>query len=132
MDDGKLVHRALVVLSDGDDTESLRTLADVIAVAQRSEIQIYALTLRSQRGADRGERVLQRLTDATGGRFYVAQSSKDLGGAFAQIEQDLRTQYYVSFLPQTSSPGFHSLHVDVQAPRKVEVHARQGYYALAQ
>ncbi len=129
-DQDKLVHRAIVVLSDGDDTDSFRSLADVIAIAQRSEIQIYALTLHPQRAPNRGDQILQRLTDATGGRFYIAQSSHDLDGAFAQIEQDLRAQYYVSFPPQPR-PGFHALRVEVQTPQKLEIHARQGYYALA-
>ncbi len=131
-DDSSRVHRAVVVLSDGDDTESFRDLKDVIAIALRGEIQIYALTLHGKKQAPRSDAVLQRLADETGGRFYVAQSSKDLEGAFAEIEQDLRTQYYVSFPPQQVTPGFHSLQVDVRAPQKLQVHARQGYYALAQ
>ncbi len=130
--DRAVIHRALVVLSDGDDTHSLRSLRDVIAIAQRSEIQIYGLTIRSSKVADRGDMVLQRLADATGGRVYVAQSSSDLDGAFTQIEQDLRTQYFVSFPPQQPTPGFHSLRVEVRAPQKLQIHARQGYYAVVQ
>jgi VWFA-related protein len=130
--DTKLVHRAIVVLTDGDDTQSFRTLVNAIAAAQRSEIQVYALTIHARRVVDRGDRVLQRLADATGGRFYVASSSRDLGAAFAQIERDLRTQYYVSFPPQQSTPGFHALRIVVRPSQKLEVHARQGYYALAQ
>jgi Ca-activated chloride channel homolog len=126
--EGKLVHRALVVLSDGDDTDSLRGLRDAIAIAQRSEVQIYALTIRSGKAADRGDLVLERLTDGTGGRLYVAPSSKDLDTAFGQIERDLRTQYYVSFPPQQPKAGFHSLRVEIRAPQKLQVHARQGYY----
>jgi VWFA-related protein len=126
-DNAKLDHRAIVVLSDGDDTESLRGLADVVAIAQRNEIQIYSLTIHAQPAVNRGDQILQRLADATGGRFYIAQSSKDLSGAFDQIEQDLRAQYYVSFAPQ-AGPGFHSLRVEVQTPQKLEIHARQGYY----
>ena len=133
---GKLVQRALVVLSDGDDTDSLRSLQDVIALALRSEVQIYSLTIRSGKAADAGDGVLERLAKESGGRVYFARSSKDLDGAFAQIEQDLRTQYYVSFPAQQATPGFHSLRVEVRAPQnapqKLEVHARQGYYALTQ
>ncbi len=129
---GKTARRALVVLSDGDDTQSLRRLRDVAAAAQRSEVQIYALTIRASKSVDHGDLVLQRLSDATGGRVYVARSSKDLDGAFAQIEQDLRTQYQLSFPPQQLTPGFHSLRVEVRAPQKLEVHARQGYYAAPQ
>jgi Ca-activated chloride channel homolog len=124
------LHRAVILLTDGDDTDSLHSLADVIAAAQRSEIQIYPLTIHSPRIADRGDRVLQRLADSTGGRLYVAATAADLGTAFTQIEQDLRTQYYVSFPPQQSTPGFHSLRVEVRSGGKLEVRARQGYYAL--
>lgn len=130
--DGKSLHRAILLLTDGDDTDSFHTLPDVIAAAQRSEIQIYPLTIHSPRTADRGERVLQRLADSTGGRLYVAATAKDLGTAFTQIEQDLRTQYYVSFPPQQATPGFHSLRVEVRSAGKLEVRARQGYYALQQ
>ena len=122
------VHRAIVVLSDGDDTDSLRNLAEVVAAAQRSEIQIYGLTISAKKSReDRGDMILQRLTAATGGRVYIAASSKDLDSAFSQIEQDLRTQYYVSFPPQ-STQGFHALRVEVPGLRNLEVHARQGYY----
>jgi VWFA-related protein len=128
-DDKQLVHRALVVLSDGDDTDSLRNLSDVVSEAQRREIQIYALTIRGKKSprAGRGDGVLQRMAEATGGRLYIARTSKDLDGAFAQIEQELRAQYYVSFPPQPGG-GYHSLRVEVRNPQSAEVHARQGYY----
>lgn len=128
--DGKSRHRAIILLTDGDDTDSLHTLPDVIAAAQRSEIQIYPLTIHSPRTAEKGDRILRRLADSTGGRLYVAATAEDLGTAFAQIEQDLRTQYYVSFPPQQATPGFHSLRVEVRSGEKLEVRARQGYYAL--
>jgi len=129
-DGGGQAHRAIVVLSDGDDTASFRSLSDVIAIAQRSEIQIYALTIHALQVADRGDRILQRLADATGGRLYIAPSSQELDAAFTQIEQDLRTQYYVSFPPQQSTPGYHALRVEVRGPRQFQVHARRGYYAM--
>jgi len=121
------VHRALIVLSDGEDTQSFHDPRDVMAVALRDEIQIYALTLHNKQVTGRGDFVLQQLADSTGGRYYVAQSSKELPAVFTQIEQDLRTQYYVSFPPQ-GRPGFHSLQVQVRAGQRLQVHARQGYY----
>jgi Ca-activated chloride channel family protein len=126
------VHRALIVLSDGDDTLSFRDLRDVVSIAQRGEIQVYTISLHNQRPATRSDLVLQRLADESGGRSYVVPSSKELDGVFGALEEELRTQYYVSFSPQQDSPGFHSLQVEVRAPQKVVVHARQGYYAVAQ
>lgn len=131
-DDGKGLRRAVIVLTDGNDNDSLHTLRDVIAAAQRSETQIYALTIHWKKAVTRGDRVLRLLTDSTGGRFYVANSGKDLNAVFVEIEQDLRTQYYLSFSPQHATPGFHALRVEVRSPRKLEIHARQGYYALQQ
>jgi Ca-activated chloride channel family protein len=125
------VHRVLIVLSDGDDTQSFHELGDVIAAAQRNGIQIYALTLHPKRVHPRGDQVLQRLAEESGGRWFVAQSSKELDTTFATIEQELRTQYYVSFSPPQSTPGFHDLRIEVRAPQKVKVQARRGYYAFA-
>jgi len=130
-DDGVLVHRALVVLTDGDDTHSLRTLSEVIATAQRREIQIYALTVHKRGLRPHGDIILQQLADETGGGLFVAQSAKELQSTFAAIEQQMRTQYYVSFPPQPA-PGFHALQVEVRSPQNAQVHARRGYYAMAQ
>ncbi len=128
-DDGTLVHRAIVVITDGNDTHSLHTLPDVIAAAQRSEIQIYALTVHKKGLRLQGDAILQRLADETGGGLFVAQSAKELQGTFAEIEQVMRTQYYVSFPPRQSTPGFHALRVEVRSPQNAQVHARRGYYA---
>jgi VWFA-related protein len=131
-DERAAAHRAIILLSDGDDTDSFRGLTDVIAAAERNEVQIYALTLRSRKATDVGDGVLQRLADASGGRQYIVRSRKELDAAFAQIEQDLRTQYYVSFPPQQLTPGFHALRIEVRPQQKLQVHARQGYYAMAE
>jgi VWFA-related protein len=131
--DGRMLHRAIIVLTDGEDTDSLHTLPDVITAAQKSEVEIYPLTIHPKGVMGRGDRLLQRLAESTGGRLYVAPSARDMGPVFAQIEQDLRTQYFLSFSPPNQlTPGFHSLRVEVRAPGKLEVRARQGYYALQQ
>jgi len=72
------------------------------------------------------------LAEESGGRWFVAQSSKELDATFIAIEQELRTQYYVSFPPPQGTPGFHNLRIEVRAPQKVKVQARRGYYAFAQ
>jgi VWFA-related protein len=129
--EAELSHRAIVLLSDGEDTLSLHTLDDAIAVAQRSETQIYGLALHPRNKVAHGDSVMQRLADETGGRFFVASSSKDLQRVFADIEQEMRSQYFVAFRPQQAKPGFHALHVELRAPQKFKIHARQGYYAAA-
>ncbi len=126
------VHRVMIVISDGEDTGSRHVLNDVIAAAQRSEIQIYTLNLHLRKRNYTGDGVLQKLADETGGRFFIANTAREADTIFSQLEQELRTQYYVSFRPQGELPGYHALQVEVQAPKKMMVRARTGYYALNQ
>jgi len=72
--------------------------------------------------------VLRRLADETGGQFYVATSDKQLSTIFTEMEQQMRTQYNVSFQPQKETPGYHSLRLELTGPQKMRVRARQGYY----
>ncbi len=126
------VHRVMVVISDGEDTGSRHGLNDVIAAAQRSEIQIYTLNIHLQKRAYRGDGILQKLAEETGGRFFVANNAREADVIFGTLEQELRTQYYVSFRPADELPGYHALQVEVQNSRKMMVHARHGYYAVNQ
>jgi VWFA-related protein len=126
------VHRVMIVISDGEDTGSRHILNDVIAAAQRSEIQIYTVNLHLRKRTYPGDGVLQKLADETGGRFFIANNAREADAIFSELEQELRTQYYVSFRPQDELPGYHALQVEVQNPKKLMVHARHGYYAMNQ
>jgi VWFA-related protein len=125
---GASTRRAIVLLSDGDDTDSLRSLSDAIGIALRNEVQIYALAIRPGNKPYRGDPIMQRIAEATGARMYVARSSRELDTAFAQIEQDLRTQYRLSFSPQQPTAGYHAIRLELRDPANAEVHARQGYF----
>jgi len=129
--DSDPVHRVMIVISDGEDTGSRHVLDDVIAVAQRSEIQIYALNVHLKKRSYPGDPVLQKLADETGGHFFVANSAHEADMIFSALEEEMRTQYYVSFRPQSELPGYHALQVEMHNPRLM-VHARRGYYAVNQ
>lgn len=122
------VQRILLLFSDGQDTGSFHGMADAIAQAQRSEVQIYALSFHPGRKNAPGDTTLRRLADETGGQLYIASSEKDLSAIFAAMERQMRTQYYVSFPPQRATPGFHDLHIETTHNRNLRIHARQGYY----
>ena len=124
--------RVIVLFSDGDDTGSLHGIRDVITLAQRHEIQIFALAIHPKRKSTLGDEVLQQLADETGGRFYVATCDKEFPAVFTQMEQQMRTQYAISFQPQQETPGFHSLRLELTNPQKMRVHSRQGYYVVSQ
>jgi Ca-activated chloride channel homolog len=120
--------RVIVLFSDGDDTGSLHGMADVIALAHRRETQIFALSVHQKRRSAPGDGVLQKIADETGGRLYVANSDKELSAIFADMEQQMRTQYSVSFLPQQETRGFHALRLELAGPAKLRIRSRQGYY----
>jgi len=127
-----LVHRVIVLISDGEDTGSRHGLADVIAAAQRNEIQIYTINVHLKKRAYPGDAILLRLADETGGTFFVANTVHEAESIFSQLQEEMRTQYYVSFRPLQEAPGYHDLQVEVRAPQKLLVHARHGYYAFSQ
>jgi VWFA-related protein len=125
---GMQTQRIIVLFSDGEDTASLHTMGEAIAVAQRGEIQIYALSIHPGRRFTPGDANLRQLADETGGQLYVASNEKDLAAMFAAMERQLRMQYYVSFPPGQQTPGFHDLRIETTNDRNLRVHARQGYY----
>jgi VWFA-related protein len=124
----ELAQRVVVLFSDGEDTGSLHSMTDVITLAQRNEIQIYAVSVHARRKFSPGDAVLQRLAGETGGQFFVAGADKDFPAIFAEMEQQMRTQYYVSFRPEHETPGFHALRLEMTGSQKLHVRARQGYY----
>jgi len=120
--------RIILLLSDGDDTASLHTMAEAIAVAERREIQIYAVSIHPGRKFATGDAILRRMAEETGGQAYVASKEKDFPVILTDMERQMRTQYYVSFPPERQTPGFHDLRVEATSNRNLHVHARQGYY----
>ena len=120
--------RILLLISDGEDTGSLRALADAISAAQRSEIQIYAVSVHPARQAPRGDKVLRQLADSTGGQMYVVWTEKDFPALISSMEQQLRTQYFVSFQPVDQTPGFHTVQIHLAGGGKLQVRSRRGYF----
>ena len=127
-EDGDIAQRILILITDGDDNGSLHSLGDAISAAQRREIQIFALSVHSPRFVADGDRILRRIADDTGGQFYVASSEKDFPAIFAAMEQQMRTQYAVSFQPGEQTPGFHVVKIEMAGQQALRVHARQGYF----
>jgi VWFA-related protein len=87
------------------------------------------VTVHARHGYYPGDGVLAALADATGGRAFVLPNLKRLDAVFSEIQDELRSEYLVSFHPaERSRCGFHSLSVRTQDPR-LHVRARQGYFA---
>jgi Ca-activated chloride channel homolog len=127
--DGFASRRAIIVISDGEDTDSHNVLSDAVTAAVRNDVAVYAITLRGKhaQAGTAGEMTLQRIADASGGRAYVLRKPQELAHAMQEIERDLRTQYFVTYRPQGGRPGFHTLRL-TSSRDDVTIHAKQGYF----
>jgi Ca-activated chloride channel family protein len=127
------VRKALIVLSDGDDNQSEYTLMQAVEMAQRAEVIIYAISTDDSGLILRGDKNLEKLAAATGGRAFFPFKMKDIKNSFAAIEDELRSQYVVSYHPADFNADGRYRTIEISALKKdLQVRARQGYYAPRQ
>ena len=125
--------RAIVVVSDGEDNQSDFSEAQAIEMAQRAEVIIYAISTDDSGLILRGDKVLQRIADATGGRAFFPYKMKDIKNSFAAIEDELRSQYIISYHPADFEANGHYRPIEITALKKdLQVRSRRGYYAPRQ
>jgi VWFA-related protein len=127
------VRHAIVILSDGEDNQSDVSRAQAIEMAQRAEVIIYAISTDDSGLILRGDKVLQQLADATGGRAFFPFKTKDIKSSFSAIEDELRSQYVVSYKPANFDADGRYRSIEIIALKKdLQVRARKGYYAPRQ
>jgi Ca-activated chloride channel homolog len=127
------IRKALVVVSDGEDNQSEYTRAQAIEMAQRAEVLIYAISTDDSGLILRGDKVLDDLASATGGRAFFPYKMKDITHSFAAIEDELRSQYAVSYKPTDFDADGRYRSIEITAVKKdLQVRARRGYYAPRQ
>lgn len=128
--DNQPVRRALVLLSDGDDDYSRAHESDAIKMCQRAETIVYTLSTNVGPSKDKGDDVLQQIADATGGRAFYPTKIEDLAVGFGNIEQELRSQYSLEYVPADfkQDGSFRSIYL-VSLDQRYQVHARKGYFA---
>jgi len=129
--------RAIILLTDGVNTSGKKKLDDAVDSALRSEAIIYAIGVGDNyfSGVDKGS--LSKLTERTGGRAYFPRDERDLRDAFAQIQEEMRSQYLISYEPTNPSKngGYRKIEVQLTSPvaqkdkDKVKLTYRQGYFA---
>lgn len=127
--------QALIVFSDGEDTSSLVSFDEVLDLAKRSETAIYTIALRSSepsqsRGFREAEFVMRQLAQETGGRSFFPARIEDLAGVYAQIGQELSSQYTIAYAPknQLRNGAWRRIVVQVSRPNATP-RTKKGYYA---
>ena len=127
------IRKAIVVLSDGEDNQSQYTRGQAIEMAQRAEVLIYAISTDDSGLILRGDKVLEDLASATGGRAFFPFKMKDITHSFAAVEDELRSQYAVSYKPSDFDADGRYRSIEITAVKKdLQVRARRGYYAPRQ
>jgi VWFA-related protein len=127
------VRKAIVIISDGEDNQSEISKAQAIEMAQRSEVIIYAISTDDSGLVMRGDKVLEQLAEATGGRAFFPFKMKDITHSFAAIEDELRSQYVVSYKPANFDADGRYRSIEISTLKKdLRVRARKGYFAPQQ
>jgi len=123
--------RAIILLSDGDDNLSHVTREEAIEMAQRAEAIVYTISTNISGSKGSGDKVLERIADATGGRAFFPFQIRDVSNAFAEIQDELRSQYAISYKPADFKADGHFRTIEIVANDRKSFHvrARRGYYA---
>jgi Ca-activated chloride channel homolog len=142
---GPVRRQAVAVLSDGEDTSSLVTFEDVLAVARKSGVSVYPIALQSKYAASRlvstgqrryfseSEYSMRTLAQETGAQAFFPLQIYELKGIYAAIAQELSSQYSIAYAPaNTRADGrFRKIVVRVDTRPELRLRTRTGYTADA-
>lgn len=130
--------RAIILLTDGVNTYGQKKLDDAVQAALKAESVIYAIGIGDNfyDGVDKG--VLRKVTERTGGRAYFPEDELQLRQAFDQIQEEMRSQYLISYEP--SNPkldgSYRKVEIQIVNPQlsreKIKLTHRQGYFARSE
>ena len=126
--------RALLIITDGEDTSSRMDLEILVRKLQSSDVTIYGIGLLSEeerRAARRAERHLRTLTRPTGGPAYFPTHFSEVEPLVKRIAADIRNQYIIEYNRPAGKPaGYRRIRIDLKGPAKSnKVRHRPGYYA---
>ncbi len=122
--------RAIILLSDGDDNQSRVSREEALEMAQKAEVIIYSISTNTSGLKLKGDKVLEYFADETGGRAFFPFKIQDVSDAFSQIQDELRSQYAISYKPADFQFNGKYRKIDILADnKKYKVRSRKGYYA---
>jgi Ca-activated chloride channel family protein len=125
--------KVLIIISDGGDNASSRSLDQVLQMAERSSALVYTIGIFDDDDEDRNPGVLKRLALETGGEAFFPEQLKDVVANCERIARDIRNQYTIGYASTNASqPGaYRAIRVTAGAKGhgKLFVHARAGYIA---
>jgi len=124
------LRRIMIIISDGEDNQSERTRDEALAMAQRAEVTIYTISTNRSGLPGRGDKVLRRLAEETGGRAFLPFEASDLAANFHEITRELRSQYSLAYISTNRAHDGAFRTITIEPPEKrLRVRAKAGYFA---
>ena len=126
--------KVALVFTDGADTASRRDLGDVMEQARSKEIMVYTIGLETEifngqrRERSSPDRGLKKLSEETGGGFFLLKKQDELGPSFTRVAQELHSQYVLGFTPAALDGKVHKLEVKIKKAG-MNARARKSYVA---
>ena len=129
-----LQKKVLFVVTDGEDTASRESLEQAVKRLQgENGPTIYTIGILGDEGRHKTRRVLQTISDRTGGLAFLPKTLDEVDAISREIAHDIRNQYTIGYKPTNpkSSGGYRTIHVEASAKGrgKMIVRTRSGYYA---
>lgn len=127
--------RAIILLTDGDDTSSRMKIHEAIERAQKADALVYSIGIGDRYTYNVNEGALRKISDQTGGRAYFPRNERDLREAFVQIQRDLREQYLVAYSPSNKARDGSYRRIEIQIinptlkQQNLKLNYRSGYFA---
>jgi len=124
------LRRVMVIISDGEDNQSEHTREEALAMAQRAEVTIYAVSTSESGIMGHGDKVLKRLAEQTGGRAFFPFKADDTAADFREIARELRSQYSLAYVSTNRAHDGTFRNITIEPlPKGLQVRAKPGYFA---
>ena len=126
--------RIIVILSDGEDTASQRSLRDAIEMGQRYDVTVFGISTKNFKGMDSGmvenadDKDLRRLCEETGGQVFLPSQKLELFRSFSEVAQDLRHEYVIFYTPSNQARAGKKREIKVKlVGADAHLYHKQGY-----
>ena len=131
---GSDARRIIVILSDGEDTASERTLREAIEMAQRYDVTIFGISTKNFKGMESGlvenadDKELRRLCEDSGGQVFLPSQQLELHRSFSQVALDLRQEYVLFYTPTNQAKAGKKREIKVKlVAADGHLYHKQGY-----
>ena len=127
------VRKAIVLISDGDDNQSRVYQEEAIKECQRAETIIYSISTNWTPSRGKGDDVLAKMSEETGGQVFFPPSIEEMTNSFQSIEEELRSQYALTYTPADFkyNGAFRPIYLFCN-DRRYQARAKKGYFAPRQ